>query len=88
VLAEVVALHDPVDATTAAMHYTDSLALAEELGMRPLAAHCHLGLGTLYRHRGARHQAGEHLAVALAMYHEMGIRSWPEQAEAEMRRLG
>ena len=32
----------------AAGHYRQALALAEELGMRPLQAHCHRGLGTLY----------------------------------------
>ena len=88
VLAEVRALGDPVEATSAATHYADSLALAEELGMRPLVAHCHLGLGKLYRRRGAPHQARDHLAIALTMYHEMNLRSWPEQAEAEMRGLG
>ena len=35
-------------------HYRQALALAEELGMRPLVAHCHLGLGKLYRRTGKR----------------------------------
>jgi hypothetical protein len=30
------------------------MALAEELGMRPLIAHCHLGLGKLYQSAGKR----------------------------------
>ena len=37
--------------------YRQALALAEELGMRPLQAHCHLGLGTLYARIGRREQA-------------------------------
>ena len=38
-------------------HYRQALALAEEFGMRPLQAHCHLGLGTLYAKTGWREQA-------------------------------
>jgi hypothetical protein len=44
--------------------------------MRPLVAHCHLGLGKLYRHTGKREQAREHLATAAAMYREMDMRFW------------
>ena len=40
--------HDPPEVEPAEAHYRQALALAEELGMRPLQAHCHLGLGRLY----------------------------------------
>jgi tetratricopeptide (TPR) repeat protein len=66
-------------------HYRDALALAEELSMCPLVAHCHLGLGKLYRRAGQREQAREHLTTATTMYREMDMRSWLEQAEAEVR---
>jgi len=56
-----------------------------DLGMRPLIAHCHLGLGKLYRRTGQREQAHEHLTTATTMYREMGMTYWLEQAEAEMR---
>jgi hypothetical protein len=59
--------------------------LAEELGMRPLVAHCHLGLGKLYRRTGKREQARERLATATTMYREMGMTYWLEKAEAEVR---
>ncbi|MGH7303656.1 MAG: tetratricopeptide repeat protein [Candidatus Rokuibacteriota bacterium] len=85
-LAEVTAVGDPI-ATSAATPYADSLALAEELGMRPLVAHCHLGLGKLYRRTGKQRPAEEHLRLALTMYREMGMELWPEQAEAEVREL-
>ena len=88
VLAEVTALGDLVDATSAEQQYAGSLALAEELGMRPLSAQCHLGLGKLYRRIGNRQQAEEHLTLALTMYREMDMRFWPQQASAEMRELG
>jgi tetratricopeptide (TPR) repeat protein len=67
--------------------YREALALAGELGMRPLIAHCHLGLGKLY-HRTDRHeQARERLATATTMYRDMGMTYWLEQAEAEMLAL-
>jgi hypothetical protein len=49
--------------------------------MRPLIAHCHLGLGKLYRRTGKRDQAQEHLTLATAMYREMDMRFWLEQAK-------
>jgi uncharacterized protein HemY len=52
--------------------------------MRPLIAHCHLGLGTLCRRTGEREQARQHLATATAMYREMEMTYWLEQVEAEM----
>ena len=55
----------------------------KQLGMRPLVAHCHLGLGKLYRRTGKREQAQEHLTTATTMYREMDMRFWLEQAEAE-----
>ena len=64
-------------------HYRAALALAGELGMRPLVAHCHLGLGKLYRRMGQREQAHEHLTTATPMYREMDMRYWLEQAEAD-----
>ena len=55
--------------------------------MRPLVAHCHLGLGKLFRRTGQRQEAQEHLTTATTMYREMDMRFWLEQAEAEMREL-
>jgi tetratricopeptide (TPR) repeat protein len=62
-----------------------AMSLADELGMRPLVAHCHLGLGKLYRRTGKREQAQEHLTTATTMYREMGMTYWLEKAEAESR---
>jgi len=64
-------------------HYRAALSIAGELGMRPLVAHCHLGLGKRYRRTGNREEAQEHLTTALTMYREMDMRFWLEQAEAE-----
>jgi hypothetical protein len=68
-------------------HYGAAMALASELGMRPLFAHCHLGLGKLYRRTGQRPEAQGHFSTATTMYREMDMRFWLEQAEAEMRKL-
>jgi tetratricopeptide (TPR) repeat protein len=73
------------DVKTAEAQYAAATALASELEMRPLVAHCHLGLGKLSRRTDQREQAHEHLTIATTMYREMGMRFWLEQAEAEMR---
>jgi class 3 adenylate cyclase/tetratricopeptide (TPR) repeat protein len=83
-LSEISAREAPGDTGTAAQ-FRQARALAEELRMRPLVAHCHLGLGKLYRRTGQREQAQEHLTTATTMYREMDMRFWLEQAEAETR---
>ena len=52
--------------------------------MRPLVARCHLGLGELYRRTGKREKAQGHLTTATALYREMDMRFWLEQAETEI----
>jgi tetratricopeptide (TPR) repeat protein len=84
VLGDIAAHPDQFDAESGEIHYRQALALAEELGMRPLVAHCHLGLGKLYRRAGKRQEAQEHLITATTMYREMDMRFWLEQAEAEL----
>jgi tetratricopeptide (TPR) repeat protein len=75
------------DATAAARYFEDAASIGDELGMRPLLAHCHLGLGRLHRHTGKRHEAQEHLGMAAAMYREMDMRFWLEQAAAAQMAL-
>jgi hypothetical protein len=55
--------------------------LANDLGMRPLVAHCHLGLGKVYRRAGDQANAQEHLTTARAMYREMDMGFYLAQAE-------
>jgi hypothetical protein len=61
----------------------EALSLASSLGMRPLVAHCHLGFSKLYQRTRRGSRADEHRASAMAMYREMGMRYWLEQAERE-----
>ena len=86
-LAELAAHRDHHDPQAAECHYRDAMALASELGMRPLVAHCHLGLGKLFARTGKREQARQHLTIATAMCLEMDMRFWLEQAEAELKEL-
>jgi len=85
---DIAAHPDRVEVDIAQGHYRQALALAEALGLRPLVAHCHLGLGKLYRRTGKQQDAEEHHATATTMYREMDMRFWLGQAEAEIRTLG
>jgi hypothetical protein len=87
VLGECAAAGARPDLTTARQSFVQALALATELGMRPLVAHCHLGLGKLSRRTGKRDRAQEHLTIATTMYREMDMRFYLEQAEAELATL-
>ena len=80
-LGEIAAQADPPGLAAAQEHYGQALARADELGMRPLVAHCHLGLGKLYRRTGDGAKAEEHLATAKAMYREMDMGFYLAQAE-------
>ena len=77
----------PRSVDQAAAHYRQALALAEELGMRPLQAHCHLGLGTLYARIGQRQQAHAELSTAIALYRAMDMTFWLPQAEAALAQV-
>jgi class 3 adenylate cyclase len=61
-----------------------ALALAEELGMRPLQAHCHHGLGTLYRQTGRDALARAALSTAIEMYRAMDMTFWLPAAESAL----
>jgi tetratricopeptide (TPR) repeat protein len=65
--------------------YREALALAETLGMRPLAGHCQFGLGRLYQRTGERQKAQEHFTTAMRMFRGMNMRLWLTQVEAEIR---
>jgi hypothetical protein len=62
--------------------FVDVVATREPRGMRPLVAHCHLGLGKLCHRTDKREQAEKHFAAAMTMYREMGMTYWLERAEA------
>ena len=86
-LGEIAAREDPPDIGKAEDHYRQAIALAEELGMRPLIAHCHVSLGKLYRRTGNLEQAKMHLTSATTMMREMEMGVWLERAEPELEDL-
>jgi tetratricopeptide (TPR) repeat protein len=86
-LGEIAAHHEPPETEQAEDHYRQALALAEALGMRPLQAHCHLGLGTLYAKTERGEQAHAELSAAIALYRAMDMIFWLPQAEAALAQV-
>jgi tetratricopeptide (TPR) repeat protein len=86
-LGAVHAQADPPDAPQSEARFREALALAEALGMRPLQAHCHLGLGTLYAKSDQREQAGVELSAAIELYRAMDMTFWLPQAEATLAQV-
>jgi Flp pilus assembly protein TadD len=77
----------PPDAEQATAHFQQALTLAEGLGMRPLQAHCHRGLGMLYATTGQPEQAGAELFTAIDLYRTMDMTFWLPQTEATLAQV-
>ncbi len=75
-LGLVAAEKEPPDVQSAEEYFGEALDLAEQLGMRPLLARCHLGLGRLYRRFGKASPAEHHLAKASCLFEAMGMTFW------------
>ena len=86
-LGEVARRREPPDVDQAAAHYRQALALAEEVGMRPLQAHCHHGLGTLFATAGQTEQARAELSTAIEMYQAMAMTFWLPETEAALAQV-
>jgi tetratricopeptide (TPR) repeat protein len=78
---------DPPDTAQAEAYYQQALALAEELGMCPMVAHCHLDLGQLYHQTGRAEQARAALTTAIDLYRAMDMSFWLPQAEAALAQV-
>jgi class 3 adenylate cyclase/tetratricopeptide (TPR) repeat protein len=83
-LGDIAAQQDSSAVASALTLYQQAGALAAELGMRPLQAHCHLGLGKLHLRVGQHAQARAELSAAIALYRAMAMTFWLPQAEAEL----
>ena len=75
-LGEIAARRAPPESALAEAYYQQALTLAEELGMRPLVAHCHRSLGTLYAKIDSRQKAPTELSTAIEMYQSMDMTFW------------
>jgi tetratricopeptide (TPR) repeat protein len=81
-LGDIAAWREPPKGATAEAYYQQAFALADQLGMRPLQAHCHLGLGTLYTTLGRQEPARTELSAAIDLYRAMEMTFWLPEAEA------
>jgi tetratricopeptide (TPR) repeat protein len=86
-LGEIHAQQDCLAFEPTGASYRQALALAEALGMRPLQAHCHRGLGTLYAATGQWEQAHTALTTAIDLYRAMDMTFWLPQAEAALAQV-
>jgi tetratricopeptide (TPR) repeat protein len=86
-LGEIATHREPPEAEPAETYYHQARALAEELGMRPLQAHCHRGLGMLYAQTDQREQARAALSTAIEMYRSMEMTFWLPQTEAALAQV-
>ena len=86
-LGAIAARRNPPQVEETEAHYRQALALAEELGMRPLQAHSHRGLGMLYVTIGQQEQASIALSTAIEMYRSMEMTFWLPQTEAALAQM-
>jgi class 3 adenylate cyclase/tetratricopeptide (TPR) repeat protein len=86
-LGEIAARREPPESDQAGDYYRQALVLGEELGMRPLVAHCHLGLGKLYATIGRRAEARAELSASIELYRVMDMTFWLPQAESALAQV-
>ena len=86
-LGDIAAHRTPPNVDATAAHYHQAQALAEELGMRPLQAHCHRGLGMLYAATGQQEPARAALATAVKLYRSMEMTLWLPETEAALAQV-
>jgi tetratricopeptide (TPR) repeat protein len=86
-LGAIAARREPPESASAEPHYRQALTLADELGMRPLQAHCRLGLGTLYAATGQQEQARVELSTAINLYRAMEMTFWLPETEAALAQV-
>lgn len=83
-LGDIAAHRNPPEINQAETYYQRALDLASDLSMRPLQAHCHRGLGTLYSQTGQVEQARAELSTTIEMYQEMEMTFWLPEIEAAL----
>ena len=86
ILGEILASAERPDMEAARADFEEAARIARDLDLRPLLGRCLLASGRLARRAGGG-GAREYLSQAAALFSEMGMRSWLERAEAEMRTL-
>jgi class 3 adenylate cyclase/tetratricopeptide (TPR) repeat protein len=83
-----IAVHgNPPHVEQAETYYQQALARADDLGMRPLQAHCHLDLGIFYGKTERAIKAQAELSTAIEMYRDMEMTFWLPQAETALTQV-
>ncbi|MGH8065231.1 MAG: adenylate/guanylate cyclase domain-containing protein [Candidatus Entotheonellia bacterium] len=83
-LGTILAQGNEMDTAQAMPYFQQALRLAEAGEMRPLQAHCYLGLGRLYGRSEQAPEAAEALTHALALYRDLEMALWLPQADAAL----
>jgi tetratricopeptide (TPR) repeat protein len=86
-LGDIAVRREPPEHQQAEAHFQQALALADVLGMRPLQAHCHRGLGRLYHQTDRDEQARIALTTAIKLYKAMDMTFWLPEAEAVLAQM-
>jgi predicted ATPase/class 3 adenylate cyclase len=86
-LGDIALRHDPLEAAEAETCYRQALAVSEELGVRPLQAHCYFGLGHVHAALGSLDQARRELSAAVDLYRSMDMTNWMPRVESALRNL-
>ncbi|MEK6209453.1 MAG: hypothetical protein AABM64_03625 [Pseudomonadota bacterium] len=86
-IAASIAQFEPEDRKEVLDGYLAALHLAEELEMRPLIAHCRLGMGQLHQRMGRLSEARAEFSRATEMYRQMDMQFYLKQSEVELKAL-
>jgi class 3 adenylate cyclase/tetratricopeptide (TPR) repeat protein len=87
-LGDVATGHEPPKTQDAEAYYRQAFAVSLELGMRPLQAHCHCGLGRIWGVRRLPDQARAEFSAAVDLYRSMEMTLWLNRADAALRNIG
>lgn len=82
-----IAAHSRSTSDESELYYRRALALADELGMRPLEAHCHAGLSNLNLGQGQPRLAREELCAAIELYDTMKMTLWSIPARTSLAKI-
>jgi class 3 adenylate cyclase/tetratricopeptide (TPR) repeat protein len=87
ILGEMHSAGDSSQLEEAKRYFVRALHLAIELGMRPLQAHCHLGLSRVYGRQNLVADSKEHITEAVWLYKTLEMGSWLREAERQLSDL-
>jgi len=86
-LGDLLARPYPAHLIQAEASYREALTSAQDLRMRPLQAHCHLGLGQIHAQAKEPAKARAELLEAAELYRVMSIPFWLSKAESALAEL-